>query len=148
MTSKYFEDFQVGETFRSIGTTITETHIVNFVSLAAIVEPYFSDMEFIKQTPYLSRIAPGPFVTAVSLGQFARLGLIDETSFGMVTETTQFKMPVRPNDTLITNVEVVSKQNSDCSNRGIIDFRLIINNHRCETVANIMMKVFVKKRTI
>lgn len=57
--------------FKTHRRTITETDIVNFVNLTAFHEPYFIDMEFIKENmtgEHRNRFAPGPMILSYSMG--------------------------------------------------------------------------------
>ena len=42
----FYEDLPIGRTFRTIGRTITETDIINFVTCTGMVEVLFTDFEF------------------------------------------------------------------------------------------------------
>ena len=66
--------------FKSPRRTITETDVVNFVNLAGLHEPFFIDMEFIKENmdekhhrrfvPVYSSIALLGFLTSIQLNVF------------------------------------------------------------------------------
>ena len=44
----YFEDLPVGRQFKTIGRTITDADITNFINATGIVESMFTDLEFLK----------------------------------------------------------------------------------------------------
>lgn len=57
--------------FKTHARTITETDIVNFVNLVGLHEPFFIDMEFIKENMEgrnKERFAPGPFMLSLGMG--------------------------------------------------------------------------------
>ena len=63
-------DYPVHE-FKTHRRTITEVDIVNFVNLTAFHEPYFIDMEFLKDNmtgAHRNRFAPGPMIISYSMG--------------------------------------------------------------------------------
>ena len=56
----YFDDYKVGATYQTLGRTISETDIVNFVNLGGFTEPLFMDMEYVKkESLFGTRMAPG-----------------------------------------------------------------------------------------
>lgn len=72
--------------FRTHARTITETDIVNFVSLIGLHEPFFIDMEFIKENMQgrnRERFAPGAML--ISLGQ----GLVSTQMMSIVDRVTE-----------------------------------------------------------
>ena len=45
----YYEDLPVGRQFKTVGRTITEPDIVNFVNTTGMVEVLFTNLEFLKE---------------------------------------------------------------------------------------------------
>ena len=43
----YFEDLPVGRKFRTIGRTVTEADIVNFINCTGMVEVLFTNLHFL-----------------------------------------------------------------------------------------------------
>jgi len=61
----YWNDLTLGEKFRTIGRTITEADIVNFVGVTGMTEVLFTDLEYLKEhAPSMGRVAPGALVGA------------------------------------------------------------------------------------
>ena len=59
----YFEDLPVGRQFKTIGRTITEADITNFVNCTGMVEVLFTNTEFLAQESDIKgRLAPGALV--------------------------------------------------------------------------------------
>uniref|UniRef100_UPI001952ACEF hypothetical protein n=1 Tax=Klebsiella variicola TaxID=244366 RepID=UPI001952ACEF len=55
----FYEDLPVGRKFKTVGRTITETDIVNFVNCTGMTEVLFTDLEFVKaQSDIKGRPAP------------------------------------------------------------------------------------------
>lgn len=60
--------------FTSHRRTITETDIVHFVNVVGLHEPYFIDMEYIRQhmdESHRTRFAPGPMIMSLGMGLVA-----------------------------------------------------------------------------
>ncbi|MCZ6533829.1 MAG: acyl dehydratase, partial [SAR324 cluster bacterium] len=45
----YFEDLPVGRSFKTIGRTITDADITNFVNATGLVEVLFTNLEFLRE---------------------------------------------------------------------------------------------------
>ena len=99
--------YSVGDEFASYSRTITETDIVNYVSLAGLRLPIFVDEEFSRKLgPYGSRVAPGPFTLSMAAGMIQ--GVIGQkTVAALGMDEIEFKAPVRAGDTLHTRSRVV-----------------------------------------
>jgi len=60
--------------FKTHRRTITETDIVTFVNVVGLHEPFFIDMEYIRENmtgSHRSRFAPGPMVISLGMGLLA-----------------------------------------------------------------------------
>ena len=56
----FFEDLQVGKTFKTIGRTVTDADITNFVNATGMVEVMFTNLEFLQtESDIKGRVAPG-----------------------------------------------------------------------------------------
>src|SRR3974390_1176051 len=65
----YFEDLPVGRTFKTIGRTVTEADITNFVNCTGMVEVLFTNLEFLREESDIKqRLAPGALVSAFAEG--------------------------------------------------------------------------------
>lgn len=65
----FYEDLPMGRKFMTVGRTITETDIVNFVNCTGMTEVLFTDLEFIKtQSDIKGRPAPGALVYSFAEG--------------------------------------------------------------------------------
>ena len=63
-----------GLQFKTHCRTITETDIVTFVNVVGLHEPFFIDMEYIRENmtgSHRSRFAPGPMIISLGMGLLA-----------------------------------------------------------------------------
>jgi acyl dehydratase len=63
-----------GLRFKTHCRTITETDIVTFVNVVGLHEPFFIDMEYIRENmtgSHRSRFAPGPMIISLGMGLLA-----------------------------------------------------------------------------
>jgi len=147
MAGMYFEDFSAGDRFMTSRRTITETDIVNFVNLAGWDTPLFMDMEYVREkTMFGERIAPGGLVLSIALGQWVRMGLFHDTVIAMLGLQVKFTHPVKPGDTIGSEIRVVSKQESAKQDRGTIDFAYTVKNQSDVVVAELIESVLLKRK--
>ena len=141
----YWEEFEVGARHPTYGRTITEGDMSLFCALVGYHVPLFIDEEYAKTTPYGGRIAPSALIMSISTGMTE--GLFRNTMIGLLgVERGRFLAPVRPGDTVRTEVEVVSKKPSRDASRGIVVFRDHLLNQRDELVFEIDKIVLLQRR--
>jgi acyl dehydratase len=122
--SKYWEDFHIGETFRSPAKTMTEGAIAMMVGLAGFTIPLFNDEEYAKSTPFGTRIAPGRMTLFVMGGLEEQIGIYDDTVIALVgLDKIRFKAPLRAGDTIHVEFEVVDLKETSKADRGIMVHR-------------------------
>ncbi len=64
----YYEDYQVGQVWETIGRTITETDIVLHAGQTGDFFPHHMDAEWCRTQPFQQRIAHGTFIFSVAIG--------------------------------------------------------------------------------
>ena len=73
MTTKYFEDFKVGEVLETHGRTVTEADVVNFAGLTGDIGPLHMDAVYAGSTRYGRRLPHGQLIFVLSLGLAERV---------------------------------------------------------------------------
>ena len=121
MTTRYLEDFKVGEVMETAPVTLRADDIIEF---ARLYDPqtFHTDPEAAKTGPYGGLIASGLQTIAVAFGQFIRLGHIVESSLGgPAADDVEWSAPVRPDAELNTTVEVLEVRPSKSKpDRGVL----------------------------
>lgn len=144
--SKFFEDFEVGARYSTYGRTITEGDLSLFCALIGYHVPLFIDEEYAKKTPYGGRIVPSAMTMAISTGMTE--GLYRDSIVALLgVERGRFLKPVRPGDTVTTEVEVLSRRESSNPGQGIVVFRDHLLNQRGEVVYEVDKITLVRRRT-
>jgi 3-hydroxybutyryl-CoA dehydratase len=121
----FFDDVAVGQSWESLGRTITEADIVNFAGLSGDFNPIHTDHEFARGTPFRRPIAHGLLVFSVGsgLGIFAppmrTLALLEIKEW-------RFHEPVYIGDTLRVRSEVLHKEPRGRGRRGVVTWRRAI----------------------
>ena len=146
--ARYFDDFTVGEQFRSPGATMTEAAMVDF-ALLWDPQPFHIDAEFAKNWAYGGLIASGLHTMCLSLRLWLSLGIFTHCNMGSPgLDDTRFIRPVRPGDTIHVVVEILElKESASKPDRGICRIRQITYNQRDEPVLTMETVVFLKKRS-
>lgn len=121
MTTRYLEDFTVGEVMETTPVTLSADDIIEFAQLYD-PQTFHTDPEAAKSSPYGGLIASGLQTIAVAFGQFIRLGYyVDSSLGGPATDDVEWLAPVRPNDELTTTVEVLEARPSKSKpDRGVL----------------------------
>ena len=143
MFNKYFENYQIGETWISKARTITETDLVMFSAFSGDWFPLHTDKEYAANTQFKQRIAHGMLVLSVSTGLLVFEPGIIVAFYGM--ENVRFKKPTFIGDTIHLEVKVIDIKDKDI-NTGIITTYVEIKKQTGETVVVDEMKLLVNKK--
>lgn len=146
--SKYFEDFRVGEVFRTPGKTMTEGAIAMMVGLGGFTIPLFNDEEYARQTPFGSRIAPGRLTLFVMGGLEEQIGIYDETVIALLgLDKVRFKAPLKAGDTIHVEFEVIDLKETSKPDRGIMVHKSKCLNQRGEVLIECEATHLMRRRT-
>lgn len=125
MTTLYYEDIEVGQTFRSPARTVTEADLTIFSMVSGDWNPIHSDAEFARNTPYGERIVHGVLGVAIVTGMFDRLGIFEDSALALLgIDEWRFRAPILVGDTIHMEMEITEKRLTSKDESGIID-RLI-----------------------
>ena len=117
----YFEDLPVGRQFKTIGRTVTEADITNFVNCTGMVEVLFTNLEFLAhESDIKGRPAPGALVYAFAEGLLTQ-ATMQHTGFAFLHMELNVEGPVLAGDTIHVECEVVeSRRSASRPNRGLV----------------------------
>ena len=120
----YFEDLPVGRQFRTIGRTVTEADIVNFINTTGMTEVLFSNMEFLKtESDIKQRVAPGALSYCFAEGLLVQ-ATMQHTGFAFLGMELTIENPVFAGDTIHVECEVIeSRRSKSRPNRGLVRTR-------------------------
>jgi len=120
----YFEDLPVGRQFRTIGRTVTEADIVNFINTTGMTEVLFSNMEFLKtESDIKQRVAPGALSYCFAEGLLVQ-ATMQHTGFAFLGMELTIENPVFAGDTIHVECEVIEARRSKSRpNRGLVRTR-------------------------
>jgi acyl dehydratase len=142
-----FEEHNVGDVYRTLGRTVSETDIVNFVNQCGFTEPLFLDMEYVKRESIFGRrAAPGALTFALSEGMVMQTGLIHGTGMAWLGGELRVVAPVLEGDTIRVEVEVTDKRETRKIDRGIVTYRHRVLNQRDEVVLEATIQRMIRRR--
>ena len=147
MAEKCWEDFEVGDKFKTQAVTITETHLVNWTSLTGDWYPLHTDEEFAKETAFGGRIAHGPLTFALAVGLVGMSGIFGDSLMAWLgMDKMRLPLPVRIGDTIHVEPEVIVKGETSKVDRGVTTFKYVVNNQRDEVVGEWEFAVLMHRR--
>ena len=123
----FYEDLPLGRKFRTIGRTITEVDIINFVNCTGMTEVLFTDLEFIKkESDIKGRPAPGALVYSFAEGLLIQ-ATMQYTGFAFLNMQLDVKGPTVAGDTIHVECEVIEARRSKSrADRGLVRTRNIV----------------------
>ena len=117
----HFEDVPVGRQFSTIGRTVTEADIVNFVNCTGMVEVLFTNIEFLKsESDIKGRLAPAALVYTFAEGLLVQ-ATMQHTGYAFLNMQLDVKSPVFAGDTIHVECEVTEARLSQSKpGRGLV----------------------------
>ncbi|MDP3172421.1 MAG: MaoC/PaaZ C-terminal domain-containing protein [Polaromonas sp.] len=144
---KYFDDFEIGEEFRTPKRTITSTDIVNFACLTGDFNEVHTNFEYCKDTAAGQPIAHGPLVYAVSAGLQYASGVNDGTLLALLQiDGWRMIAPVLHGDTIQMVTTILEKKASSKPDRGVVTLKRTILNQHGKTVQEMVAKLLYRRR--
>jgi acyl dehydratase len=144
---RWYEDYEVGESRRSTGRTITEADIVLHAGQTGDFFPHHMDAEWTATQPIGQRIAHGTLILSIAVGMTA--GDINPQAMSYGYDRIRFITPVFIGDTITVTAEISKK--SDHAKQperfGYVYELVTVSNQRGETVLVLTHLYLVNKRT-
>ena len=141
-----FDHLKIGDRFLSEPSSVTEEQIINF---AREFDPqsFHLDPAVAKQTMFGGLIASGWHTAAISMRLFVQTMNFAEGAIGLGVDELRWPNPVRPDDVLRVETEIVdlrsSRSKPDC---GIVRIRNVTTNQRGEIVQTMFASALVPHR--
>jgi acyl dehydratase len=147
LSDRYLDDFTVGERIVTRGATLTESLIIDF-AMTYDPQPFHIDVEAARASNYGGLIASGFHTLAVGFRLVLETGIFRASSMGSPGfDELRWLQPVRPGDTLHTEIEVVEKTASKSKpDRGVLRVRYRIRNQRDEEVLSFLSMHLLRRR--
>lgn len=146
MAQRYFDDFEIGETFRSAGVTLSESQILDF-ALVYDPQPFHIDSKAAEDSHFGGLIASGFQTLALGFRMFYQEGSFAAAAIGSPgMDELRWHKPVRPGDTLRTEAEILEKRPSRSKpDRGTLRVAFAIINQMDDVVMTFLTTVLVRR---
>lgn len=108
----HWEDLPVGRKFKTVGRTVTEADVVNFVSCTGMLEVLFTNTEFLRtESAIKGRVAPGALVFTFAEGLLTQ-ATMQGVGFAFLNMELDIKGPTFVGDTIHVECEVIECRES------------------------------------
>ena len=128
----FWDDLKVGDRFRTVGRTLTETDLVNFVNLSWLTEELFTNVEDRANMAITGRVVPASLVYACAEGLL--LPIIQGTGLAFLNATLDVKGPTFVGDTIHVECKVSEVRETSKGNRGLVRTENQVVNQKDEIV--------------
>lgn len=149
MQEKYWDDFNVGDTFHSMGITITEAHLVNWAGLTMDFYPLHMNQEYAAQTPFKQRVVHGPLTFAMAVGLMGMTGEAKDSVIAWLgVDNMRIPEPVFIGDTIQLRAEVTELNETKKPNQGFCKMRYEVTNQNKKVVMVFDMNFLMHKKAV
>ena len=117
----YLEDLPQGRKFRTIGRTLTEADLVNFIGVTGMTEVLFTNLEFLEhESDIKRRVVPAAMVYSFAEGLLIH-ATMQHTGFAFLNMELTVVGPTFAGDTIHVECEVIeSRRSASRPNRGLV----------------------------
>jgi acyl dehydratase len=147
MRGLYFDELQVGGTYKTGGITITEDSIIEF-ALKYDPQYFHIDREAAKKSIFEELVASGFQIYALSFRVIYDSGFLLHNLGGNAADELRWLKTVKAGDTLSVNMEVIElRPLSSRPDRGLVRMKYVAVNQLDEPVLSYLMPHFFKRKT-
>ena len=147
MDTRFLDDLTPGQTFVTPGFTLTEAEIIDF-AWRYDPQPFHLDANAAANSPYGGLIASGFQSLSICFRLFIQSGILAESSLGSPgIDELRWLAPVRPGDTLHSEIEVLEvKPSNSKPDRGIARLKYQAMNQRGEAVLSFIVMHLLRRK--
>lgn len=107
----YFEDFEVGQTFESVGRTVTESDFVMHSMFTGDWTELHTNRHYAEDGQFEGRVAHGPMTFSLATGFVYRTGIVERTVYAFLgMNYMDIPNPVYVDETISLEMEVTEKR--------------------------------------
>ena len=128
----YWQDLAVGQRFQTFRRTVTETDIVNFISVTGMLETIFIDATY-AHGAIQGRPAPGGLTYGLIEGLIMQ-GMVQGTGLALLEVHKKMLAPVVAGDTIWAEIEVTSIRPTSQHNRAVVASVIEVRNQNGKPV--------------
>ncbi|MFA4912220.1 MAG: acyl dehydratase [Comamonadaceae bacterium] len=128
----YWQEIEVGQRFHTFKRTITETDIVNFISVTGMLETIFIDTTF-EHGAINGRPVPGALTYGLIEGLLMQ-SMVQGTGLALLEVHKKMIAPVVAGDTIYAIVEITGVRPTSKHNRAVVASSVEVKNQNDQTV--------------
>ena len=144
----HFEDFEEGQTFESVGRTVTETDLVMHSAFTGDWTELHTNAEYAADSQFGGRVAHGPMTFVLATGFVYRCGFLERTVLAFLgMNYMDIPAPVQVGDTISLDMAVTeTKPFSSREDAGLVVIDTEMTNGDGDAVFAGDMKFMVRRR--
>ena len=142
----YFEDFEVGQTFESVGRTVTESDFAIHSMFTGDWTELHTNRHYAEEGHFDGRVAHGPMTFSLATGFVYRSGIVERTVYAFLgMNYMDIPNPVYMDDTISLDMEVTeTKELSSRDDVGLVTIDTTMTNQDDVVVFEGDMKFLIK----
>lgn len=150
MAGRYFEEFEVGQTFEHAYTrTVTEQDNISFSLMTLNPQPLHIDADFASRTEWGQPLFNSLYTLGIMIGMSVSDTTLGTTIGNLGMTETAFPHPVFHGDTIRVETEVISVRDSKSKpDRGIVEMQHRAFNQDGILVARCTRQAMMMKRPV
>ena len=143
----YFEDFEVGQTFESVGRTVTESDFAIHSMFTGDWTELHTNRHYAEEGHFDGRVAHGPMTFSLATGFVYRSGIVERTVYAFLgMNYMDIPNPVYMDDTISLEMEVTkTKALSSRDDVGLVTLDTTMTNQDDTVVFEGDMKFLIKR---
>ena len=142
----YFEEFEIGEEFISVGRTVTESDFVMHSALSGDWTELHTNKEYAEEQEFAGRISNAPMTFVQATGFVYRTGIVERTAVAFLgMNYMDLPNPVTIGDTLQLEMEVSEKKELSRDDAGLVVLDCVMENQEDTVVFEGDMKFLIKR---
>jgi acyl dehydratase len=146
MRGKFYEDFNVGDVIVTPRRTVTEADVMAFAGISGDFNPLHTDEEFMKTTPFGTRIAHGLLSVSIGTGLINQMGIFEGTNLALLNMNIKYTGAVKFGDSIHLELKTVEKKETSKPHKGIITFDANVMNQKNEPVVEMQWILMMKRK--
>ena len=144
----YWEDFEVGQTFETVGRTVTESDFTLHSMFTGDWTELHSNRHYAEDGPFDGRVAHGPMTFTLATGFVYRSGIVERTVYAFLgMNYMDIPAPVYMDDTISMEMEVTEKKEiSSVEDADMVTIDTVVTNQNDDPVFEGDMKFLIYNR--
>ncbi|MGE0796782.1 MAG: MaoC/PaaZ C-terminal domain-containing protein [Lautropia sp.] len=143
----HYEDFSIGQTFTTLGRTITESDLVLFAGMTGDNSALHTDEEYARHSVYGQRLVHGMLAVSIALGLISRTLVFEGTGIAFLgMDRVLFHKPIFVGDTVTARFTIASMRETKKADRGVVVRHVELFNQREESVLEFDITGLVLRR--